>query len=63
LETSGKQIISTSKVLKFGAGKGCRRTLGLIVWKMNTYYIESRRKGTSYIERKEGRLTGLSHLE
>jgi hypothetical protein len=30
-----------------------------IVWEMKKYYIESGRRGISYIQKKEGRLTGL----
>jgi hypothetical protein len=40
------------KVLKCGAGEGWRK-VGSIVWEMKKYYIESRRKETSYIQYKD----------
>jgi hypothetical protein len=39
----------------------CRRSVGPIVREMKKYYIESRRRGVSYIQYKEERLFG-SHL-
>jgi hypothetical protein len=54
---SGKWIRNTWKVLKCGA-EGWKRSVGLIVWEMK-YYTESRRTGISYIQQKDGRLTGL----
>jgi len=33
--------------------------VGLIVLNMKTYYTESKRKGTSYVQQNEGRLTEL----
>jgi hypothetical protein len=39
---------NTWEVLKCGAGEGWRRSVGLNVCEMKTYYIESRRKGVSY---------------
>jgi len=43
-----KQSRHIFEVLKCGAGRGWRRSVGPIKWKMKKYYIESRRKWTSY---------------
>ena len=47
------------KVLKGGAGEGLRGSIGTIVWETIKCYEESRRRGISYIQYKEGRPTGL----
>jgi hypothetical protein len=39
---SGKEIRNTWKVLKCGAGEGCRRSVGT-----KNYYTESKRRGIS----------------
>jgi hypothetical protein len=39
----------TFKVIKCGVGEGWGRSVGPIVWKIQKYYTESRRRGTSYI--------------
>jgi hypothetical protein len=36
-----------------------RRLVGAIEWKIRMSYIQSRRKGTSLIQRKQKRLTGM----
>jgi len=57
--TLRKVIRNTLKVFKCGGREGGRRSDGLIMWKMTGYYKEITRKGTFYIQQKEGRLTGL----
>jgi hypothetical protein len=54
-----KRIRDSWRVLKCGAGEGWRGSVGPIVWEMKMYYIESRKRGISYIQWKEGRLFGL----
>jgi hypothetical protein len=39
--------------LRCGAREEWRRSVGPIVWAMKKYYIESRRRGISYINKKE----------
>jgi len=39
--------------VKYGAGEGWRRSVGLITWKMKKYYTESRRRGISNIHKKK----------
>jgi len=46
------------KVPKFGAGEGCGKSAGPIE-KEKKYYTTSRKKGTSYIQYNDERLTGL----
>jgi hypothetical protein len=36
--------------VKYGAGEGWRRSVGLIMWKMKKYYTELRRRGISNIQ-------------
>jgi len=36
--------------VKCGAGEGWKRSLGTIVSEMKKYYIESRKKGISYMQ-------------
>jgi hypothetical protein len=45
----GKYIRITWKVLKCGVGEGTKSSVGMIVRKMEKYYIQPRRKGISYI--------------
>ena len=45
--------------LKCGAGGSWRRSAGPIMWEKKKCYKVSRRRGTSYIKRKENGLTGL----
>jgi hypothetical protein len=52
----GKYIINTWRALKYRAGEGWRSD-GRIV-RENKYYIDSRRKGISYMQQEEGGLTG-----
>jgi len=40
-------IRNTSKVLKRGAGEGCRRSVDPIMWEMKKYH-ESRTRGIPY---------------
>jgi hypothetical protein len=54
-----KKIRYNWKALKCGAGEGRKRPIGLIVKEMKKCYTESRRAGISYMQYKEGRLTGL----
>jgi hypothetical protein len=42
--------------LKYGNGKGRRRSVGPIVWKMEKYYKTKMDKGISYMQEKERRL-------
>jgi hypothetical protein len=53
-----KQIRNILKILKNVAGEGCRISYGPIVLKYEKYNMESRKKGTSYIQQKGGRQTG-----
>jgi len=46
------------KVLECGAGEGWR-SVGLAVRKIKKYYVESRRKGVSYLQQEEIRLIGF----
>jgi hypothetical protein len=46
------------KVLKCDAGEGWE-SVGLIVRKIKKYYLESRRKGVSYLHQEEVRLIGF----
>ena len=55
------KIRSALKVLKCGAGEGWKESLGPIVWEMKKDYIQSRRRGISYIHWKEGRLR-IGHI-
>jgi hypothetical protein len=57
-----KEIRNTWKGSKCGAGEGCRRSVGPIVYKMKKPYTESRRRGISCTQYKEGMLTGLVTL-
>jgi hypothetical protein len=52
-------IRHTLKVLKCNAGEEWRLSIGPIIKSMKKYYTRQRRKGTSYIQTKERRLTGL----
>jgi len=45
--------------LKRDAKEGKRISFGQIAWQMKEQYIESRKKGTSYIQWKEGSLNAL----
>jgi hypothetical protein len=45
--------------LKCVAGEGWRRSVSPTAWEVEKYYIQSRRRGISYVQYKEGRLTGL----
>jgi hypothetical protein len=54
----GKENRNTRKVLKCEARVGWSRSVGPFVSEMK-YYIESRKRGISYIEYIEGRLSGL----
>jgi len=47
------------KVLKCGAGGGSKRSVGLIMWEMKMYYLESRSRGISYMKYVNGRRTRL----
>jgi hypothetical protein len=55
----GQWIRNTLKILKCGAGGGWKRSVGLIMWEMKMYCIESRRRGISYMKYVNGRRTGL----
>ena len=44
----GQQIRNTWKVLKCGAGEGCRRSVGPIICEMKKCYLESMSRGISY---------------
>jgi hypothetical protein len=46
-------------VLKCGAGGGWKRSVGLIMWEMKMYYLESKSRGISYMKYVNGRRTGL----
>jgi hypothetical protein len=52
-------IMNIWEVLKCGAGEEWRRSVGPIEGQMKKYYTEYRRRGISYIQYKEGWLTGL----
>jgi hypothetical protein len=41
---------NTWKGPKYGAVEGWKRSVGPIMCKMETFYVESRRKGISYIQ-------------
>jgi hypothetical protein len=45
--------------LKCGAGEGWKRSVGLIMWDMKMYYLESRSRGISYVKYVNGTQTGL----
>jgi hypothetical protein len=45
--------------LKCGAGDGLKKSVGLIMWEMKMYYLESRSRGISYMKYVNGRQTGL----
>jgi hypothetical protein len=45
--------------LKCGAGEGWKRSVGLIMREMKTYYLESRSREISYMRYINGRRTGL----
>jgi len=49
VEISESRSKIPGKILKCGAGRGWR-SFGQIACKINTYYIESRRKETSYLQ-------------
>jgi hypothetical protein len=51
----GKYIRNTWKVFRYGAGEGCRRSVGQTALKLK----KSRRKGTSYIQHSEGLSNGM----
>jgi len=36
-----------------------KRSVGLIMWEIKMYYLESKSRGTSYIKYVNGRRTGL----
>jgi hypothetical protein len=56
----GNQIRNAWEVLKCGAGEGWARSVGSIVWKMKTQYVESGGKEYSMYKKKRGRLTELA---
>jgi hypothetical protein len=45
--------------LKCGAGKGWKRSVGLIMREMKMYYLDSRSRGIFYMKYINGRRTGL----
>jgi hypothetical protein len=45
--------------LKCGAGGGWKRLVGLIMWEMKKYYLESRTRRIPYMKYVNGRRTGL----
>ena len=55
----GQQIRNTWKVLKCGAREGWKRSVGLIMWEMKKYYLESRSRGISYMKYVNGKRTEL----
>jgi hypothetical protein len=55
----GQEIRNTWKVLKCGAGEGWRRSVGLIMWEIKMYCLETRSREISYLEYVNGRKTGL----
>ena len=57
---SGNQILL--EILERCAWEGWRRSVGPIVWKMKKYYIESRRRWKSYVQRKWRKANGIGHI-
>jgi hypothetical protein len=45
--------------LKCGAGEGWKRSVGLIMWEIKMYYLESRSREISYMKYVNGKQTGL----
>jgi len=48
--------------MKYGAGEGWKRSVGLIMLEMKKYCLESRSRGISYMKCVNGRQTGLGHI-
>jgi hypothetical protein len=58
LDASGNGSETPGK-LKCGAGRGWKRSVGLIMRVMKKYYFQSRSRGISYMKYVNGRQTGL----
>jgi hypothetical protein len=45
-------------MMQIGVGGGWKRSVGLIMWEMKKYCLQSRKRGISYMKYVNGRQTG-----